>query len=125
MSGASFLDPEDMSDEDIQQLISLGIIPEKQDLLKGQLTEAQALRDRRPEMRSGGRTVTAANPLEFITQGMQSIKSQKEIEELRKQQNDLLQKQVTGRSAYLRALMQKQQGGDMSPIPQDPMAGFE
>lgn len=96
---------DDLSEEEIQQLIQLGIIPEQQGILAQQIAQANALRNSPgPEMRGNGRIQTAANPLEFLAKGMQEYKTTKELKELRKQQQDALQEQVRGRRTFLSAL---------------------
>lgn len=103
-----FLTPEGgLSDADLDQLIALGVIPEKQDILKEQMTRAQALRDKMPEMRSGGRVNTAAHPLEFLVQGLQGYKANKQLDDLRKQQSELMGEQVKGRRAFFEALQRR------------------
>src|SRR5688572_19776481 len=104
-----FLNPEgyldDMSDEEIQQLIALGIIPDQQSDIKDQMKLAEQLRyNNSPEMRHGSRVSTAAHPLEFIASAIQGIKAQKQLEDLRKQQGSLLDEQVKGRSNFFKAL---------------------
>jgi hypothetical protein len=104
-----FLNPEgdEVSEEELLQLMGLGVIPDQQNLLKDQMAEANALRDKSragPQMRGNSRVQTAANPLEFLSSYLGDRKAGKELDSLRKQQNDLLQQQVKGRSAYYNAL---------------------
>lgn len=100
---------DEMSDEEIQQLIELGIIPDKQSNLSDQLKTAERLRyGNMPQMRQAGNVSVAANPLEFLTSGIQGYRAGKDIEELRKRQEELLQQQVFGRSAFFRALRNRQ-----------------
>ncbi len=97
---------DEMSDEEIQQLIALGIIPDQQGQLQQQMKTAEQLRyNNTPQMRGeGGRVQTAANPLEFLVAGIQGHKAGKQLDELRKKQDELLQQQVMGRSAFFKAL---------------------
>lgn len=99
----AFLTPEgDLSDADLEQLMALGIIPDKQSGLQDQLTQAQKLRyGSMPEMRGeGGRIQTAANPLEFLTAGVQGYRAGKDIDKLRKEQADLLKQQTQARKLF-------------------------
>jgi hypothetical protein len=109
-----FLSPEEeVSDEELQQLMALGIIPDQQSNIKEQMAQANALRQNKPEMRGNGRVMVAANPLEFLGQGIQNYKAGKDLKELKKQQDALLQQQVAGRGAFYKALRRPGQ----QPIP--------
>lgn len=108
-----FLTPEggmdDMSDEELQQLIALGIIPDKQGMLDQQIKTAEALRyGSTPEMRGNSRVQTAANPLEFLVAGIEGHRAGKKLDELRKSQEDLLKEQVAGRTNYFKKLRGRQ-----------------
>lgn len=127
-----FLNPEgdEVSEEELMQLMALGVIPDQQNLLKEQMAEATALRSKSqagPEMRGNSRVQTAANPLEFVASYLGNRKAGKELDALRKQQNDLLQQQVKGRSAYYNAL--RRRGGPPAagvPLnPNDLGSGYE
>ena len=109
---------DELSDEDIQKLIALGIIPDKQNDIQDQLKLAEKLRygpNSMPQMRQTGQVATAANPLEFLAYGMQGYRAGQDIKELRKQQNNLLQEQVAGRLKYYQQLLRKPQ--DRMPDP--------
>jgi hypothetical protein len=120
---------EEMSEEEIQQLMALGIIPEELEHIKGQMAEANALRNKMPEMRGNDRVQTAAHPLEFAVQAFQGIKSGKELERLRAEQSGLLQKQVKGRGDYYNAWKRAQKAknqagfGTLDPDPMDEIEG--
>lgn len=123
---------DEMSDEDIQELIDLGIIPEQQQALAGQLERANALRDQSmagPEMRGNGRVQTAANPLEFLVSGVQGYRAGKEADSLQQQQADLLRRQAAGRNKFMQAYLDTPErranrpfmqsvGVDDTPMPQ-------
>lgn len=107
---------EELSEEELQQLMELGVIPSKQDALAQQLSQATAIRNRQgPQSREAGRVVVAANPLEFAVHAYEGIQAKKDIEKLRKEQSDLLDEQVRGRSQFLRAMY-----GKKPPIPMAP-----
>jgi hypothetical protein len=96
-------DFDNMSDEDIQQLMALGIIPEKQQALQGQFERANMLRDQAmqaPQMRGNYRVQTAANPLEFLASGMQAYKQGRKADQIQQQQMDLLNQQAAGRNQF-------------------------
>lgn len=106
----NFLTPEaeEMSPEELQQLMELGVIPSKMDALKDQMGLAEALRyGEGPQGRDSGRVYTAANPLEHLVHAANGIKAGKDLEDLRTKQNSLLDKQVQGRSAFINALRRK------------------
>lgn len=100
------VETDEMSDEQIQQFIALGIIPDQQSALDRQMAIAEKLRyGQGPQMRGeGGRVQTAANPLEFLSHGIQGYKAGKELDTLRKKNEDLLQQQVQGRKSFYQAL---------------------
>ena len=103
---AGFLTPEgEMTDEQLQQLMELGIIPDQQGQLSEQMALAQKLRHgNTPQMRQGSRVSTAAHPLEFLAAGLEGHKAGKQMEELSKQQAELLRKQVEGRKLFFQQL---------------------
>lgn len=114
----AFLKPEDQdfSDEELQQLMELGIIPDQQSMMQDQMRMAEKLRyGSMPEMRQGGRVQTAANPLEFLAAGLQGHKAGKQIEELKRKQDEMLQKQVSGRKLFYKGL--RQPGIQQEPQP--------
>jgi hypothetical protein len=101
------MDETELSDDDINLLISLGVMPDKSKSLDEQLATAQGLRAdamKGPEMRGNYRVQTAANPLEFLAKGIQGYKAGKQIDDLRGQQDVLLNQQTAARQAFLRAL---------------------
>lgn len=103
---------DDLTDEDIQELIRLGVIPDQQAALGGQLEQAQMLRDRSmagPEMRGNSRIQTAANPLEFLVSGLQGYRANKDIKSLQEQQAELIRQQATGRGKYYGKLFDTQE----------------
>lgn len=124
----AFLAPNDMSgemsEEEIQQLIALGIIPDKQSDIKDQIAQAQALRQKVPEMRGNGRVQVAANPLEFLGQGIQNYKAGKTIEDLRKKQEELLQQQVAGRGKFFQALRRRSPVADPNRVPDSTIPSY-
>lgn len=96
---------EGLSEEEIQHLMELGVIPSKQTLLQQQMDRANALRDTEgPQMRGNNRVQTAANPLEFAVAAYKGYQANKDVKKLEQQQAAQLQKQVDGRSLFLRKL---------------------
>lgn len=98
----SSLDADNLSDEDIQQLVALGIIPDQQKDLDSQMATAQAIRDKgAPQGQySRGGVYTAASPLEHIAYAAQGIKAGHDLNKLRGEQQKLLAQQIRGRSKY-------------------------
>jgi hypothetical protein len=117
-----FLSPTgELSDEELQQLIELGIIPEQTSSLDKQIATAEALRyGAGPEMRGNGRVQTAANPLEFLAHGLQGYRAGKDLEELRNQQAEMLRQQTEGRKLFYRKMFPgTQQDPGLGPMPTD------
>lgn len=99
---------EGMSEEEIQKLMELGVIPKQQDALAQQLAQATAVRNSPgPQGRDSGRVYTAASPLEHIAHVAQSIKAGKDMERIGKQQQASMEDQVRGRSQFLKMMYGK------------------
>jgi hypothetical protein len=110
----------DLSEEEIQQLIDLGVIDDENTTLDKQMKYAQAMRNKAgPDMRGNGRVMVAANPLEFAVQAYQGYQSGKEIKDIKARQEQLLQKQSAGRNTFLKGLRGKNQ-----QMNQDPYSGY-
>lgn len=94
-------DFQNLSEEDIQQLMELGIIPDQLESLSSQIKTAQGLRDRRaPQGTDTGRVYVAASPLEHLSYALQGIKAGKDINKARAEQQKLLAEQVRGRGMF-------------------------
>lgn len=103
---------EGLSEEQLQQLIELGVIPDQQDALSEQYMQANAVRNSAgPEVRGNGRVMVAANPLEFLASGVQKYQAGKDIQEIGKKREDLMDKQTAARKALLDALRGSGQAG--------------
>lgn len=101
---------EELSDDDINMLIGLGIVPEAGKSLEAQLATAQQLRQdamNGPEMRGNVRVQTAANPLEFLAKGVQGYRAGKDIKDIQGKQDELLGQTTAGRKAFFDALRRK------------------
>jgi hypothetical protein len=95
-----------LSEEDIQQLMELGIAPDQLESLNTQIASAQKLRDRRaPQGTDTGRVYVAASPLEHLAYAMQGIKAGKDIDKSRAEQQKILAQQVRGRGLYFNKMM--------------------
>jgi hypothetical protein len=120
-------DFENLSDEDIQQLMSLGIIPDEMNDINSQMEIANKIRTRTPPTGTDtGRVYVAASPLEHIAYAAQGIKAGRDLKKLRLDQQALLAQQIRGRSKYFqkmndtpenRARNMQQMGVDQSLIP--------
>lgn len=106
-------DLENLSDDQVQQLIALGIIPDEQNALQQQIEQAQALRDAQAPQGSYSRSgiYVAASPLEHIARAAQGIKAQHDLKKLYEQQQGLFGEQVAGRQTYLDALRNRTRVG--------------
>lgn len=96
-------DFENLTEEDIQQLMELGILPDQLQSLQSQIDTAQALRDReapRGQRVGPSGVYVAASPLEHLSYALQGIKAGKDIDRLRQDQQRILAEQVRGRSRY-------------------------
>ena len=99
-------DLDNLSEEELQQLIALGSLPDEQNALQDQIKQAQMIRNRQaPQGTQAGRVYVAANPLEHLAYAMQGIKADRDIKNLRSQQQDVLRRQNEGRMSYLDALL--------------------
>lgn len=101
-------DFEGLSDEDIQALMELGVIPDQQKSLDSQIEIAQALKDRKAPR---GQTVgpsgvyVAASPLEHAAYAAQGIMAGRDMKKARLEQQSLLAKQIKGRSKYFQKMI--------------------
>lgn len=96
---------EGLTEEQLQQLIELGVIDEQQGFLGEQAAQANAIRNQAgPQMQGNGRVMTAANPLEFLGQGIQKFQAGKDLEEIGKKRQGNIDKRLTGRQALLDAI---------------------
>lgn len=119
-------DFENLDDDQIQQLIALGIIPDEENQLQQQIEQAKALRN--AEAPSGryvrGGIYVAASPLEHIARAAQGIKAQHDLKDLYQRQQDLFGQQVQGRQSYFDALRNRLRVGKGShsyTIPNGPL----
>jgi hypothetical protein len=105
-------DLDNLSEEDLQKLLQLGVIPDEQSSLDDQMKQAQMIRNRQaPRGTDTGRVYVAASPLEHIAYAMQGIKAGRDMDKLRDQQQSLLQQQISGRQSYMDALLGRLRGG--------------
>jgi hypothetical protein len=125
-------DLENLSPEQIQQLVALGVIPDEQSDLQQQYQIANELRTTpTPQMYGNGRIMVAASPLEHIAVGLQRYKGMKDMKDIQEQQKLLREAQVRGRTDFLKQYMgpprpmslPQQQGINPTPIiPLKPMS---
>ena len=94
-----------LKDIDPEVLMQLGIMPEKQKMLEGQMSQANALRNApMPEMRHAGRAVVAAHPLEFIGRGVERLVGEHQASGLQDKMNALTDQKLKSRLAFIQAL---------------------
>lgn len=99
----------ELSDEELNQLIALGVIPEQQAELVRQAQQASALRRTpMPGMRQAGNVAVAANPLEFLGAGLQQYAGQRREKELEGKLDDLRKQQLQARQLFANRMMDTQ-----------------
>lgn len=114
---------ENLSDEDIQALMELGVIPDQQKGLDEQIATAQSIKDRKSPQ---GRTVgpsgvyVASSPLEHAVYAAQGIMAGRDMDKRRKEQQDLLIKQIKGRSKYFQKMNDTPERRAAMPFMQNP-----
>lgn len=109
-----------LTEEDIQELMELGIIDPQMASLDEQIASAQEIRNRKgPEGTYAGRVYVAANPLEHIVNAWQGIRAGKELDKLRADQQRLLAQQVRGRGKYFNRLVDTPQRRASQPFMQE------
>lgn len=92
---------EQMSEEELQKMVELGVIDEQMAENARQMALQEQLRyQAAPEGRQAGRTYVAANPLEHIGKGLEQYNAAKKIKELEAQRGVLEGKQTQGRQTY-------------------------
>lgn len=113
-------DMSDLSPEELQQLISLGSVPGKQDLLKQQMQYANQLRSTPlGQGRDSGRVYTAPSILETLGNVAQKYQGGEMAKGLMDKQGALLDQQTAGRKQYLQMLLQQlRNGGGGAQAPQ-------
>lgn len=96
-------DLENMSPEEIEQLVALGIIPEQMSGLDRQYKTAAALRQtQQPGMEGNGRVMVAASPLAHLAAGVDRYQGNKQMRGIEKRQDDILREQAAARNLYLK-----------------------
>jgi hypothetical protein len=102
---------EDLSPEDLQKLVDLGVIDDNMLENARQMKLAEQLRyQAAPEGRQAGRTYVAASPLEHIGAGMEKYAAMKRMKELETARAGMGQQQTAGRSTYWDVLRGKKRG---------------
>lgn len=116
------VDIENMSDEEIQQLVNLGILPGEQDILAKQMEQADLMRNAEgPEGRTFRNNIfQAANPLEHLGAGLKNFAGQRDAMRIQDEQRGLLGKQAEGRAKFFDLLRQKKAAPPIPPAPPGP-----
>lgn len=97
-----------MSADQLQQLVALGVIPDKQRALDQQMELANQLRTTpMPKGQMAGR-VFVGDPLGALAAGVERYQGNKQLKKLRGKQDELLNKQNAARMAYVQALRGQQ-----------------
>lgn len=117
---------EQMTEEDLQKLVSLGVIDEQMAENARQMAVQEGLRNQAaPEGRQAGRTYVAANPMEHAGKLLEQYNAQKKMEALEKERGVMGQQQTEGRKSYwdiLRGMRRKPQ--DFSKVPMPTIEGL-
>lgn len=101
------------TDDQIEAIMALGGMQEESKIIGDEVGQAQQRSRFAPAQgRQAGQIYVAANPLEHLVTALRSYKGQQELEGLRGQQQDLLQKQQDARINFLR-----NQAGQTAPSP--------
>jgi hypothetical protein len=96
-------DLENMSPEEIEQLVALGIIPEQMSSMDRQYKQAAALRNTQmPGMEGNGRVMVAASPLAHLSAGVDRYLGNKQMKGIEGKQDQLLKEQAAARNLYLK-----------------------
>lgn len=99
-------DLSEFSPEQLQQLIELGILDDQGNIIDGQLKTAEALRyGGTPKGTDLGYTYKAADPLEHIASMYEKYDAGKKIDELRKEQTGIMDKQTAARNMFLQKIL--------------------
>jgi hypothetical protein len=105
-------DLDNLTEDQLQELMNLGIIPDQQTSLDEQINQAQRVRNREaPRGYDTGRVYVAASPLEHLAYALNGIKAEKDLKNLRSEQQGLLSQQASGRMTYLDALLGRLRAG--------------
>lgn len=96
-------DLENLSPEELEQLVALGIIPEQMSGMDRQYKEAAALRrTQQPGMEGNGRVMVAASPLAHLAAGVDRYQGNKQMRGIESKQDQLLKEQAAARNLYLK-----------------------
>jgi len=97
-----------LTDEQIQELMSLGAIPGKEQILQQQMRNASLLRNSpMPQGRDSGRVYTHANPLEALGNVAEKALGAYQMRNINSQQQALIGQQTSGRKRYFDILRQQ------------------
>jgi len=119
---------EQMSEEDLQKMVELGIIDEQMAENARQMAVQEGLRyQAAPEGRQAGRVYVAANPLEHIGKGLEQYNAQRKMKELEAERGTLGDKQTEGRQTYwdvIRGMRRKKPDFSGVPMPGTSLEGL-
>jgi hypothetical protein len=99
--GDEDFDMSQLSEEDLQKLISLGMIDENMAENARQMAMQEGLRyGAAPEGRDSGRVYTAANPLEHVGSLLQKYNANKEMKNLKTERGVMQGQQTAGKGMF-------------------------
>lgn len=112
---------QELSDEDLNRLIELGVIPEEQAQLAKQIQQAQMLQQQQgPQGRQTGGIYTAANPLEFVGAGLQQYAGIRKERQAQEKLDELRKQQIMGRQLYAQRALDTPFRRESQPFIQKP-----
>ena len=108
---------QNLSPQEVQQLMELGIIPSKLEQSQSDLLRSQSMQDSpTPQGRAVGNIYRAANPLEHLATALRRFKGLSDERAARQQADKLRADQTSARRAFLNAYMNRGTRPAMNPM---------
>lgn len=108
-----------LTEDQIAQLMQLGVLQDEKGILNQELEMAQQLRQTPgPRGRYTGRAFVAANPLEFLGRGLDRVRGSMETARVTEAQRENARRAADARQQYLSAILRQPQrpaGATMTP----------
>jgi len=99
-----------LTEDQIAQLMQLGVLQEEKGITSKELEMAQQLRQTPgPRGRYSGRSFIAPNPMEYLGRGIDRIRGSYESQQATERMRENAQKQASLRQQFLQALLKGQQ----------------
>lgn len=114
-------DLSDLSDDDIRQLVALGVIPDQQKQMQGQVAQAYALRNSGlnslGQASYAGRRVVAPGPLATLGGLAKAYMGNMQLQQLQDKYGSQASQQIAGRLAFINALRRKNNTNVLQSVP--------